>query len=63
MFYKFFTQVVWVRHRDIHLLTVNQLTYTSDERFNCVHSPDTNIWTLQVYLYISFIHKPYKMII
>lgn len=25
----FYTQVVWVRHRDIHLLTVNQLTYTS----------------------------------
>lgn len=40
--------MVWVRHRDIHLLTVNQLTYTSDERFNSLHDPDTDVWSLQV---------------
>ncbi|KAG4073016.1 hypothetical protein HA402_009435 [Bradysia odoriphaga] len=40
--------VVWVRHRDIHLLTVNQLTYTSDERFSSIHNPDTDVWSLQI---------------
>lgn len=43
-----YSKVVWVRHRDIHLLTVNQITYTSDDRFCCLHDADTDIWSLQV---------------
>ncbi|XP_071447059.1 zwei Ig domain protein zig-8-like [Hetaerina americana] len=40
--------VSWVRHRDIHLLTVGRYTYTSDQRFQSIHSPHTEDWKLQV---------------
>ncbi|XP_052127035.1 lachesin-like [Frankliniella occidentalis] len=40
--------VSWVRHHDIHLLTVGRYTYTSDQRFVASHSPQTEDWTLQV---------------
>lgn len=43
-----FFQVSWVRHRDIHLLTVGVETYTSDQRFVASHFPHTEDWTLQV---------------
>lgn len=38
----------WVRHRDIHLLTVGRYTYTSDQRFEAMHSPHTEEWTLRI---------------
>lgn len=41
-------QVSWVRHRDIHLLTVGRYTYTSDQRFEAIHSPHTEDWTLRI---------------
>lgn len=41
-------QVSWVRHRDIHLLTVGRYTYTSDQRFEALHSPHTEEWTLRI---------------
>lgn len=41
-------QVSWVRHRDIHLLTVGRYTYTSDQRFEAIHSPHTEEWTLRI---------------
>ncbi|KAG8246498.1 hypothetical protein J6590_083734 [Homalodisca vitripennis] len=41
-------QVSWVRHRDIHLLTVARYTYTSDQRFQSIHSPQNEDWTLQI---------------
>jgi hypothetical protein len=41
-------QVSWVRHRDIHLLTVGRYTYTSDQRFRAIHHPHSDEWTLQV---------------
>jgi hypothetical protein len=41
-------QVSWVRHRDIHLLTVGRYTYTSDQRFESIHSPHTEEWTLRI---------------
>ena len=34
-----FAQVSWVRHRDVHLLTVATYTYTADQRFRAVHKP------------------------
>jgi len=40
--------VSWVRHRDIHLLTVGRYTYTSDQRFEALHSPHTEDWQLRV---------------
>nr|CAH7744973.1 unnamed protein product [Callosobruchus chinensis] len=40
--------VSWVRHRDIHLLTVGRYTYTSDQRFEAVHAPHTEDWTLRI---------------
>ncbi|XP_046429428.1 neurotrimin isoform X2 [Neodiprion pinetum] len=41
-------QVSWVRHRDIHLLTVGRYTYTSDQRFRAIHQAQTDDWTLQI---------------
>lgn len=40
--------VTWIRHRDLHLLTVGRSTYTSDQRFTSIHNPMTEDWTLQL---------------
>ncbi|XP_037079169.1 lachesin-like [Pollicipes pollicipes] len=40
--------VSWVRHHDVHLLTVGELTFTNDERFRALHGRHSNEWTLQV---------------
>ncbi|CAH1392676.1 unnamed protein product [Nezara viridula] len=40
--------VSWVRHRDIHILTVGAYTYTSDQRFISLHEKDSTEWTLQI---------------
>ncbi|XP_014205669.1 zwei Ig domain protein zig-8-like [Copidosoma floridanum] len=46
--------VSWVRHRDIHILTAGAYTYTSDERFQALHKPNTGLsnewseWTLSI---------------
>ncbi|XP_063239044.1 zwei Ig domain protein zig-8-like [Bacillus rossius redtenbacheri] len=40
--------VSWIRHGDIRLLTVGRYTYTSDQRFQAIHSPQTEDWVLQV---------------
>lgn len=42
------TQVSWIRHRDIHILTVGAYTYTSDQRFQATHDKETGDWTLQI---------------
>ena len=34
-----YLQVSWVRHRDVHLLTVAGYTYSADQRFRAVHKP------------------------
>lgn len=52
-FYSFFIfrlapQVSWIRHRDIHILTVGSYTYTSDQRFQATHHKNTDDWTLQI---------------
>lgn len=41
--------VSWVRHRDIHLLTVGKFSYTSDNRFQCIHDVNAEEWILKVY--------------
>lgn len=43
-----FFQVSWIRHRDIHILTVGSYTYTSDQRFQVNHHKDSDDWTLQI---------------
>ncbi|XP_063875890.1 uncharacterized protein LOC135108659 [Scylla paramamosain] len=40
--------VTWMRARDLHILTVGFITYTADDRFQVLHSPHTDDWTLQV---------------
>ncbi|XP_044740800.1 myosin light chain kinase, smooth muscle-like isoform X1 [Chrysoperla carnea] len=40
--------VSWIRHRDIHILTVGGYTYTSDQRFQANHHRETDEWTLQI---------------
>ncbi|XP_067127854.1 tyrosine-protein kinase receptor TYRO3-like [Centruroides vittatus] len=40
--------VSWVRQRDLHILTVGRYTYTSDQRFTCIHLENSDIWTLEV---------------
>ncbi|KAG5899917.1 hypothetical protein JTB14_002469 [Gonioctena quinquepunctata] len=40
--------VSWVRHRDVHLLTVGRYTYTSDQRFRAIHQPHSEDWILQI---------------
>ena len=41
-------QVSWVRHRDVHILTVGRYTYTKDGRFSVYHQRHTGEWTLQL---------------
>ncbi|XP_050733884.1 hemicentin-2-like [Eriocheir sinensis] len=40
--------VTWMRARDLHILTVGFITYTADQRFQVLHSPRTDDWTLQI---------------
>ncbi|XP_064082307.1 hemicentin-2-like isoform X1 [Macrobrachium nipponense] len=40
--------VSWIRHRDIHLLTVGRYTYTSDQRFRALHEEDSDDWVLKI---------------
>lgn len=40
--------VTWIRHRDVHILTVGQYTYTTDQRFLARHNPTTDEWTLVI---------------
>lgn len=40
--------ISWMRHRDLHLLTVGRYTYTSDQRFSAHHVPLTHYWQLRI---------------
>ncbi|XP_017760223.1 PREDICTED: uncharacterized protein LOC108550839 [Eufriesea mexicana] len=40
--------VSWIRKRDLHILTVGVLTYTSDGRFQSVHIEGSDEWTLKI---------------
>ncbi|XP_050458863.1 uncharacterized protein LOC126855343 isoform X2 [Cataglyphis hispanica] len=41
-------QVSWVRHRDVHLLTIGRYTYTNDQRFRAIHVAHSDDWMLQI---------------
>ncbi|KNC27570.1 hypothetical protein FF38_05118 [Lucilia cuprina] len=40
--------VSWIRHRDLHLLTVGETTYTSDQRFTSIYNKLSEDWSLQI---------------
>ncbi|XP_055376972.1 probable serine/threonine-protein kinase clkA [Condylostylus longicornis] len=40
--------VAWIRHRDLHILTVGTYTYTTDQRFQTSFHRDIDEWTLQI---------------
>lgn len=42
------SKVTWIRHRDLHLLTVGKATYTSDNRFQSVQNAYADEWSLKV---------------
>uniref|UniRef100_T1JI13 Ig-like domain-containing protein n=1 Tax=Strigamia maritima TaxID=126957 RepID=T1JI13_STRMM len=41
-------QVSWVRHRDLHILTVGRYTYTTDQRYLPIHLEGSDDWNLQI---------------
>lgn len=40
--------VSWVRHDDIHVLTVGRLTFTNDDRFEAMNKPGSDVWSLRI---------------
>ncbi|GAB0094636.1 Zwei Ig domain protein zig-8 [Sergentomyia squamirostris] len=41
-------QISWIRRRDWHILSSGVHMYTNDERFAILHTPGSNVWTLQI---------------
>ena len=46
---KIMFQVSWIRHSDLHILTVGRYTYTADNRYQSIYNPTTDEWILQVF--------------
>ncbi|KAL5286057.1 hypothetical protein ACFFRR_007630 [Megaselia abdita] len=40
--------VLWIRKRDLHILTAGSITYTSDQRFQVIRPENSGNWTLQI---------------
>nr|XP_053652364.1 uncharacterized protein LOC128702216 isoform X2 [Cherax quadricarinatus] len=40
--------VSWIRQRDLHILTVGRYTYTTDQRYEVIHSPGSQDWILKI---------------
>lgn len=40
--------VSWLRHSDMNLLSVGELKYTQDPRYQVFHDEQNNSWTLKV---------------
>ena len=40
--------VSWIRGTDSHIITVDQETFTSDDRFSSLIKTPDNLWTLKV---------------
>ncbi|CRK88394.1 CLUMA_CG002171, isoform A [Clunio marinus] len=43
-----YLSVSWIRHRDLHILSVSTYTFSSDLRFQTSHHRTTNEWTLLI---------------
>lgn len=37
-----------MRHRDVHVLSVDTDVYTTDQRIHTTYNAETDVWTLQV---------------
>lgn len=40
--------ISWIRHDDLHILTVGRYTYTADTRYQSIYNPTTDEWILQI---------------
>ncbi|XP_066986885.1 zwei Ig domain protein zig-8-like [Macrobrachium rosenbergii] len=40
--------VSWIRQRDLHILTVGRYTYTTDDRYQVIHSRHSTDWILKI---------------
>lgn len=40
--------LAWLRHRDVHILTVGSYTYTTDQRFQATYNKDLSESTLEI---------------
>jgi Immunoglobulin V-set domain./Immunoglobulin I-set domain. len=40
--------VVWLRERDLHILTYDVYTYTSEDQFESLHANDSDEWVLKI---------------
>ena len=43
-----FRSVAWIRGSDSHIITVDQETFISDDRFSSLIKTPDNLWTLKV---------------
>ena len=41
-------KVSWIRHHDLHMLTVGTFSFTSDERFSAHRDPSSGDWLLVI---------------
>ena len=41
-------QVSWIRHEDLHILTVGRYTYTADMRFHSKYNSKKDEWRLEI---------------
>ena len=56
---RFLFQVSWIRQHDSHILTVDGMTFISDDRFQILKGDRKNSWTLRIrfeYLFDRFIY-------
>jgi len=40
--------VSWIQKSSLHVLTSSVITFTGDSRFSCLHSSQSDTWTLQI---------------
>ena len=38
----------WIQKSSLHVLTSSVITFTGDSRFRCLHSEQSDTWTLQI---------------
>ena len=46
--YVYHIQVSWIRERDLRILTVGRYTYTSDLRFEALHTEGSSEWSVRI---------------
>ena len=44
----FHPQISWIRHHDLHILTVGRYTYTADLRYKSIYNAEKEEWILQI---------------